>query len=344
MTVEIIVTKTVQSVLVAAALVGNVLVCLAILKNKVLQTPVNYLLMNLAIADLIIVISFTPRHILEGIYHHPRGLVGEILCKTITSDTFTWVGGVASAISLVVMAYERFTAITAQLGRPATFNRRKLKIVVAFCWIAAIIFNVPLFCARRLNSERGFCESHWPNVEFAIGNNFAWLILIGIVPFGLMAFFYWKVVLYLRREVVPRQHLSVPAMKSRKKITKMLTTVTAIYGICWIPNLILYVVWYLASETEVMYTINKVLLVLILVNSCVNPIVYALQSRLFRKHMVNILCSCKRRSGNRQDFFNAFKKWEKNTGSSSPTLIRLVQHGREVQIPSEEQCVKLTML
>ena len=63
MTVEAIVTKAVQSLLVAVTLVGNVLVCLAILRNKILQTPVNYLLMNLAIADMMIVISFTPRHI-----------------------------------------------------------------------------------------------------------------------------------------------------------------------------------------------------------------------------------------------------------------------------------------
>lgn len=122
--------------LVAGALVGNVLVCLAILRNKVLQTQVSYLLMNLAVADLMIVIFFTPRHILEGLYHHPRGLMGEILCKTITSETFTWVGGVASAISLVVLAYERFEAITAPLGRPATFKNRKLMIVVVFCWTA----------------------------------------------------------------------------------------------------------------------------------------------------------------------------------------------------------------
>ena len=332
MAVEAIVTKVVHSVLVAAALVGNVLVCLGIKRNKVLQTPVNYLLMNLAIADMMIMISFTSRHILEGLCHHPRGLVGEILCKTITSDTFTWVGGVASAICLVVMAYERFAAITAQLGRPATFNHRKLKIVVASCWTAGIIFNIPLFWARRLNSERGFCESHWASVTFALGNNFAWLILIGIVPFGLMVFFYRKVELYSRREVVRRQHLSVPVLKSRKKVTNMLMTVTAIYGICWIPNLILYVVWYLASESDAMYTIHKVFLVLILVNSCANPIVYALQSRLFRKHMVNILCLCKRRSENRQEFCKAFNKWEENTGPSNPKLIRLVQRDSEVRV------------
>ena len=65
MTIGLIVTKVIHSVLVAAALVGNVLFCLAILRNKVLQTPVSYLLMNLAVADLIIAIFFTPRHILE---------------------------------------------------------------------------------------------------------------------------------------------------------------------------------------------------------------------------------------------------------------------------------------
>ena len=288
-----------------------------------MQTPVNYLLMNLAVADMMIVISFTPRYILEGLYHHPHGLVGEMLCKTITSDTFTWVGGVASAVSLVVMAYERFAAITGQLGRPASFNNRKLKIVVVFCWTAAMIFNVPLFCVRRLNSERGFCESHWPSEKFALSYNFTWLILIGIVPFSLMAFFYGKVVIQLRTEIVPRQHLSVSVMKSRKKVTKMLMTVTAIYGICWIPNLILYVVWYFALEAHIMYTINKVFLVLILLNSCANPIVYALQSRLFRKHMVNILCICKKRSGNRQDFCIA---------SYNAKNIRLEQLWNEVRV------------
>ncbi|KAJ7331645.1 hypothetical protein OS493_019237, partial [Desmophyllum pertusum] len=102
MTAENVITTVIHSILIAGILVGNVLVYLVVLKNKILRTPVNYLLMNLAIADLMIAISFTPRHILEGLYNHPRGLQGEILCKTITSDTFTWVGAASSAMSLVV--------------------------------------------------------------------------------------------------------------------------------------------------------------------------------------------------------------------------------------------------
>ena len=308
MTAESAITKVVHSLLVATALVGNLLVCFAILKNKILRTPVNFLLMNLAISDLMIVIFFTPRHILEGLFLHPRGLEGRILCKTITSDTFTWVGAVSSAITLVVLAYERFAAITAPLGRRSNFTGRKLKIMVVFGWIVSIIFNIPLFYVRRLNQERGFCESHWPSVRFALSYNIAWLIFIGIVPFCFMAFFYGKVILQLRREVVPRQHAPLSVMKSRKKVTKMLLTITAIYGICWIPNLVLYVVWYFVLDAEVMYTINKVFLIFILVNSCANPFVYVLQSRIFRKHMAKIICVHKKWSRNRVDLSVTFTR------------------------------------
>ena len=328
---EIVVTKLIHSMLVAATLVGNVLVCRAVLKNKILQTPVNYLLMNLAIADLMIVISFTPRHILEGLYHHPRGLVGEILCKTITSDTFTWVGVVASTISLVVMAYERFTAITSPFGRRSTFNYRKLKIAIGLCWIVAIIFNIPLFCVRRLNSDRGFCESHWPSVSLALGNSFAWLILIGIVPFCFMTFCYGKVIIHLRREGVPGQQSSLCVMKSRKKVTKMLMTVTAIYGICWIPNLVLYVAWYFVLEADVMYTINEIFLVLLLVNSCVNPFIYALQSTKFRRYMTDIKCFSYKLSRNHVDFSVAFKTRQQGSDLRGVTLTRFVRQKSKVR-------------
>ena len=164
---ENFITKVVHSSLVLTALLGNLLVCLTILKNRILRTPVNYLLMNLAISDLMIVMSFTPRHILEGLYHHPRGLQGTILCKTITSDTFTWVGAVSSATTLVVLAYERYAAITFPLGTRSKLSCRKLKILVGLGWFFSVIFNIPLFYVRSLNQQRGICESHWPNVTLA---------------------------------------------------------------------------------------------------------------------------------------------------------------------------------
>lgn len=295
---EKITTKSVQSALVVTALVGNLLVCLVILKTRALRSPLYYLIMNLAIADLMIVISFTPRHILEGLYRHPRGTIAVILCKTITSDTFTWVGAVAASITLVVIAYERFAALTAPLENLSNFSSTKLKAAVVVSWVLAVIFNIPLFYVRGFNNERGFCESHWSNAALYVGYNVTWLVLIGLLPCCLMAFFYGKAIAQLRKKVVPRCHASVSVMETRKKVTKMLMAITAIYGICWIPNLIFYVVWCFYLHGNVMYTINEVFLVLLLVNSSINPIVYAAQNRLFRRRMVEILCGCKKLSEN----------------------------------------------
>ncbi|CAH3189378.1 unnamed protein product [Porites evermanni] len=71
----------------------------------------------------------------------------------------------------------------------------------------------------------------------------------------------------------------------------MLVIVTIVYGVCYISNLILYVVWYV-WDADLMYTINKVFLMLILINSCANPIIYAAQNRQFRKEMAGVLCKC----------------------------------------------------
>ena len=69
----------------------------------------------------------------------------------------------------------------------------------------------------------------------------------------MMVFFYGKVIVKLRQEVVPRRHASMAVVKASKNVTKMLMTVTVLYGICWIPNLILYVVWYFVLDADVMY-------------------------------------------------------------------------------------------
>ena len=329
------VTKVVHSILLASAVVGNILVCLVILKISSFRTPVYYLMMNLAIADLMIVFSFTSRHILEGLYHHPSGTVGAILCKTITSDTFTWVGAVASSITLVVIAYvERFAAVTAPLENRFSFSIKKSKIAVAFCWTVAMIFNIPLFYVRNLNRERGFRESHWPSVAFALDYNVTWLALVGVLSSCLMVFFYGKVIVKLRQEVIPRRHASMAVIKARKNVTKMLTTVTVLYGICWIPNLILYVVWYFVLDAHVMYTINKVFLFLILVNSCINPIVYAVQNRLFRRRMADIVCKCKKWPLNQNHMSTIFQTSGSSLKNSTIQLVRFTSrrsHARELE-------------
>ena len=61
-------------VLVVVDVIGNVLVILVVLYNRYMHSPVNYLLVNLAIADILIGLSILPQYILHHAFKHPQGV------------------------------------------------------------------------------------------------------------------------------------------------------------------------------------------------------------------------------------------------------------------------------
>ena len=78
-------------------------------------------------------------------------------------------------------------------------------------------------------------------------------------------------------------------MKVRKRVTLMVVTVTAIFGICYLTDIIAHVV-----ENHTTYSMDKVVFTVIhtviLFNSAVNPFVYALVNTNFREKIKNMLC------------------------------------------------------
>ena len=78
-------------------------------------------------------------------------------------------------------------------------------------------------------------------------------------------------------------------MKVRKRVTLMMLTVTAMFGICWLTDIIAHVV-----EHHTSYRMDKVVFTVIhtviLFNSAVNPFVYALINTNFREKIKGMLC------------------------------------------------------
>ena len=129
-------------------------------KKKILffRNPVNFLLLNLAVADMMFALFIGQRFVLVHLYPHPVGLSGSLLCK---SHNLTWVGGAASVFTLVAIAFERFYAVIYPYGNKGkvTYGKLKvcwviipenagseflfvLKILVGFCHITAILIMV----------------------------------------------------------------------------------------------------------------------------------------------------------------------------------------------------------
>lgn len=88
----------------------------------------NYLLVSLAVADIIFATFIAPKFILSHTYTHPGGVTGKVLCRLLTGGTLGWVGGVSSAFTLVVIAIERYYAVIYPLRNKGKLTKRKLQV------------------------------------------------------------------------------------------------------------------------------------------------------------------------------------------------------------------------
>lgn len=258
-----------------------------------MKSAMNYLLLNLAIADLLTVLFISPQYIFIHTFTHPTGIGGDLLCKFITGGNISWIGGVASGFALVSIACERYYAVMFPHNQ-GNIGTRTLRIIIVTCWLFSVTFNSPLFFAIHYSSDVKFCIETWPRLVYARVNSTAWFVVVGIVPVLIMGILYARVIYHLWiRKDDGVERLAVKRV--RKRVTKMVIIVSVIYVICWFPQLTMYLLSYISPSNnfgDLGYVIS---VAMVTVNSAVNPIIYSFQNERFRKHLRRLM-----HCGNRQ--------------------------------------------
>ena len=111
----------------------------------------NYLLINLAVADMMVALFVAPRFLLSHLFTHPAGATGTLFCKLLTGGNLTWIGGAASVFTLVAIAFERYYAVMHPYRIRGKLTYGKLKVCVCVCvlffqvWPASHKMSVTIF-------------------------------------------------------------------------------------------------------------------------------------------------------------------------------------------------------
>ena len=100
--------------LVTSVIIGNASVLITIKRKGAFQTPQNYLLANLAAAD-ITNLTFCAFSVMPMVTVLPDGLVGTILCKFFVGFNVPVTAIVASVFKLTLLAVERYNAVVKPL-------------------------------------------------------------------------------------------------------------------------------------------------------------------------------------------------------------------------------------
>ncbi|KAM7451149.1 hypothetical protein ABFA07_001213 [Porites harrisoni] len=290
-------------IIVLMGLVGNTLVILVIRLTKTMRPPMNMLLLNLAVADMVVAVFVAIQFVIEPTFEHPSGTTGLWLCKFITGGTITWSAAAVSVGNLVAISIERYHAVVQPLASRSTLTKTRLKLIIVGCWLFGFFWNIPLFAVMSYRADLKSCGEQWPGQIFPIVYSFGWSVVAGITPISLMSYLYSRVVYKLWFVGTPALPFTSAkkASLSKKKATIAVITVSSIYAICWVPVLVMYCLAQSLPNMMVLSDQHKVTILLAVFNSSINPVVYSFTSARFRKHLVKLLrCKCYSKNSEKQ--------------------------------------------
>ncbi|XP_031566386.1 substance-K receptor-like [Actinia tenebrosa] len=280
------------SILVVTDLIGNTLVILIILTNKSMKSPMNYLLVNLAVADMIVGVFLTPRFVFSHFFIHPHGLAGRLTCMFLTAGNISWTGAASSIISLLAISCERFTAIMYPHSTKLKLTLPRVKRIVIGSWMFAVVLNIPLFVTVYYDKYINICMEKWPKQHMWLAKAYStvWFIFAGVIPVAIMFVLYSRVIYSLWFKQNQEQGTQLAVLKSRKRVTKMVVIVSVVYAVCWLPEETVYLLHHYDQPFNNNDVIYNICVVLATFNSAINPFIYTLQSEKFRNCLIRLVC------------------------------------------------------
>uniref|UniRef100_A0A674BWD1 G-protein coupled receptors family 1 profile domain-containing protein n=1 Tax=Salmo trutta TaxID=8032 RepID=A0A674BWD1_SALTR len=275
----------------------NTLVIISISHFKQLHTPTNLLILSLAVSDLLvglIVIPVTTVAIMESCW-----VFGEYFCVFHIYIDFLCTS--LSLGNLVLISIDRYVAVCDPLLYNSKITMRRIMCFISITWCCCVIYRAAII--------KNFVNVQVPSrclTECFIFEGITWgnvidVVFTMVVPCSIIITLYLKIFVVARsqaRKVFSKEATSVSgvktvqANKSERKAAKTLSIVVFTYFICWIPFL-LSSFFHLSFFSD---NLSFIIGFLPLINSFINPIIYAFFYPWFKVTAKHILSLILRRS------------------------------------------------
>ena len=289
--------------LLVVSLAGNILIGIIVYKEKALRTPINILIVNMAISDLLFsIIHFPALSVRLNTASHwlPSGPLGLALCRLryFAID----VSIVVSVQSLVLIAVDRFVAVVFPL-RPSQISSKQCRLFILVIWIVAMAVSCPNLTTWKFveNPEGLVCQRKW-NEKFRESSSFNIYALVAIivfmyVPLVLIAILYFSIAVRIKSQKIPGEP-SVNARKQRLKrersVVKMSVAIVFAFAVCWLPFSIVLLLFLFSSDSAMMsscaFQYSTHIAFFLATSYCaVNPCVCFIFSGNYRQGLKNLL-------------------------------------------------------
>ena len=284
---EDIVLITAYTIVVLVGVCGNSLVIEVVRKKRSMHSSMNFLLVNLAIADLLTLVWCLPGTVLSYTAK-PSGQLGNFLCKFITTHSIAGIGMIVSGLTLTLISVERYKAIVTPMETRFRLSKENVIYAIVGIWVFAIVYVCPLFIFGAYSEEKQQCITDWPASSEKASAYWIVLAVIVITAFSTMFVCYFSIIkgLYFTNTICSSNANAGGDNDAicKRKIVKMLLIVTVVFVLCFFP-------YSIATATDIPQSsaFYKISYFLVYCSSSLNPITYALGSTNYRTAFKEVL-------------------------------------------------------
>ncbi|UJR10004.1 hypothetical protein I4U23_014227 [Adineta vaga] len=307
---EIITGVVVYSIIILLSIIGNVIVVIAILRVQRLRHPTNFILMSLAIADLLVTTTVMIPGFISEIKR--KWIFGTFICKIWLGNDITFC--TASILHLVAVSFDRYVAIENPLKYKQKMTKRTIFIIIGCIWLISVLISYgPIalgIYSESLNgeilSDPGKCRMK-PDFLYSVVS----ATTSFYIPLIIILFLYGRIYITARQHSIELQKLEniIKRLHSDQKFVlestkwnkniKAIRTLGIVVGVfvaCWLPFFVMYLLLGYCKVGCVYPVAERYITLIGYANSFCNPMIYAFSNKEFRNAFVEILnyqnCRC----------------------------------------------------
>ncbi|XP_029365220.1 sphingosine 1-phosphate receptor 2 [Echeneis naucrates] len=263
-------------VLCAIIILENLLVLIAVCRNKKFHSAMFFFIGNLAFSDLLAGSAYIANIFLSGARTFEL-----VPVQWFIREGTAFIALAASVFSLLAIAIERYIAIT-KVKVYGSNKTCRMFLLIGACWVTSILLGgLPIIgwnCINNLPECSAVLPLYSKKYIVFVVTIFS-VILLSIL------------ILYVRIYLIVRSSHQEATNSPAYALLKTVTIVLGVFIMCWLPAFIILLLdsscgiqfCHILSKANIFFGFATL-------NSALNPVIYMLRSKDMRKEFMRVLC------------------------------------------------------